>query len=132
MIKRILIVDDSLVARMLIQHSIPADKEYKILTALNGEEGVEKFRQTMPDVTFMDLTMPELDGYSAMKQILAFSPKAVIISLTADSQVKSVSKATELGAFAVIQKPPTPDLIRALLEDIDLKLGQGETGETES
>ncbi len=132
MIKRILIVDDSLVARMLIQHSIPDDKGYEVLTALNGREGVEKFRRFLPDVTFMDLTMPELDGYSAMTQILAFSPKAVIISLTADSQEKSISKATELGAFAVIQKPPTPDLIRALLEDIDLKLGQSETGETKA
>jgi two-component system chemotaxis response regulator CheY len=132
MIKKILIVDDSLVARMLIQHSIPADKGYKVLTALNGKEGVEKFRRFMPDVTFMDLTMPELDGYAAMTQILAFSPKAVIISLTADSQEKSISKATELGAFAVIQKPPKPDLIRSLLEDIDLKLRQGETGEIES
>ena len=132
MIKKILIVDDSLVARMVIQHSIPTDKGYEVLTALNGKEGVEKFRRFMPDVTFMDLNMPELDGYSAMKQILAFSPKAIIISLTADTQEKSISKATELGAFAVILKPPTPDLIRALLEDIDLKLGQSETGQTKS
>jgi two-component system, chemotaxis family, chemotaxis protein CheY len=128
MIKRILIVDDSLVARTLLQHSIPADKGYEILTAINGKEGVEKFRQTLPEVTFMDLTMPQLDGFSAIEQLLAISPKAAVIALTADSQEKSISKATELGAFAVIQKPPKPDLIRALLEEIDQKLGQGETG----
>jgi two-component system chemotaxis response regulator CheY len=128
MIKKILIVDDSLVARMLIQHSIPADKGYEVLTALNGKEGVEKFRRFMPDVTFMDLTMPELDGFSAIERILTISPKTAVIALTADSNEKSIAKAKKLGAFAVIQKPPNPDLMKALLKEIALRLRESRNG----
>ena len=124
MIKKILIVDDSLVARMIIQHSIPSDKGFEVLVAVDGKEGVEKFRQFKPDVTFMDLTMPELDGFTAIEQILAFSPEAVIIALTADIQAKSVARVNELGAFAVIQKPPKPDIIQGIIEDINSKFQQ--------
>jgi|WetSurMetagenome_2_1015567.scaffolds.fasta_scaffold258426_1 two-component system, chemotaxis family, chemotaxis protein CheY len=120
MIKKILIVDDSLVARLMIQHSIPSDKGYEVLVAVNGKEGVEKFKQFKPDVTFMDLTMPELDGFTAIEQILAISPEAIIIALTADIQVKSISRVTDLGAFAVVQKPPKPDIINGLIEKINL------------
>jgi two-component system, chemotaxis family, chemotaxis protein CheY len=124
MIKKILIVDDSLVARMIIQHSIPADKGYEIMVAVDGKQGVEKFREFKPDVTFMDLTMPELDGFTAIEQILSISPEAVIIALTADIQAKSIARVNELGAFAVVQKPPKPDIIKGIIEDINLKLQQ--------
>jgi two-component system, chemotaxis family, chemotaxis protein CheY len=124
MIKKILIVDDSMVARMMIQNSIPADKGYEILVAFNGKEGVEKYRQHKPDVTFMDLTMPELDGFTAIEQILAINPKTVIIALTADIQSKSISRVTELGAFAVVQKPAKPDIIQSVLKDVEFKLQQ--------
>jgi two-component system, chemotaxis family, chemotaxis protein CheY len=120
MIKKILIVDDSLVARLMIQHSIPSDKGYEILVAVDGKEGVEKFKQFKPDVTFMDLTMPELDGFTAIEQILAISPGAIIIALTADIQAKSISRVTDLGAFAVVQKPPKPDIINGIIEKINL------------
>ncbi len=124
MIKKILIVDDSMVARMIIQHSIPADKGYEILVAVNGKEGVEKFKQFAPDVTFMDLTMPELDGFTAIEQIRSFSPGAIIIALTADIQAKSISRVTELGAFAVVQKPPKPEIIQGIIKDVNRKLAQ--------
>jgi two-component system, chemotaxis family, chemotaxis protein CheY len=120
MIKKILIVDDSLVARLMIQHSIPSDKGYEVLVAVDGKEGVEKFKQFKPDVTFMDLTMPELDGFTAIEQILAISPEAIIIALTADIQAKSISRVTDLGAFAVVQKPPKPDIINRIIEKINL------------
>lgn len=126
MIKKILIVDDSLVARMMIQHSIPADKGYEVIVAVDGKEGVEKYRQCKPDVTFMDLTMPELDGFTAIEHILAFSPGAVIIALTADIQSKSISRVTDIGAFAVVQKPAKPDIIKGILEEINVKLQQSE------
>ena len=124
MIKKILIVDDSLVARMIIQHSIPTDKGYEIMVAVDGKQGVEKFREFKPDVTFMDLTMPELDGFTAIEQILAISPEAVIIALTADIQAKSIARVKELGAFAVVQKPPKPDIIKGIIEDVNVKLRQ--------
>lgn len=128
MIKKILIVDDSLVARMMIQHSIPADKGYEIMIAVDGKEGVEKYRKFKPDVTFMDLTMPELDGFKATEQILEHDSKAIVIALTADIQSKSVSKVTELGAFAVVQKPARPDIIQGVLKDADFKLQRERAG----
>lgn len=128
MIKKILIVDDSLVARMMIEKSIPSDKGYEVRVAVDGREGVEKYRQFMPDVTFMDLTMPELDGFKATEEILGFDKDAVIIALTADIQSKSISRITELGAFGVIQKPARPELIVKTLEAVNRKLENTEPG----
>jgi two-component system chemotaxis response regulator CheY len=68
--------------------------------------------------------MPELDGFTAIEQILAISPEAVIIALTADIQAKSIARVNKLGAFAVVQKPPKPDIIKGIIEDVNVKLQQ--------
>ena len=60
MIQKILIVDDSPVARKMLRRVIPGDRGYEILEAVNGQDGFEKFQQFRPDITLMDLTMPVL------------------------------------------------------------------------
>lgn len=122
MIKKILIVDDSLVARMMIENSIPDDKEYEVMMAVDGNEGVDTYQKFHPDVTFMDLTMPRLDGFKATEKIMAFDKNAVVVALTADIQPRSISKIKELGAFSVIQKPAKPDVIEDTLASVNLKL----------
>jgi len=129
MIKKILIVDDSKVARMMIKNSIPGDQGYEIVIAEDGKQGLEKFKDFKPDVTFMDLTMPVLDGYKATEAILDYDKSAIIIALTADIQAKSVERITEIGAYTFIKKPARGDIIKKTLSEVNAKL-ENMAGET--
>lgn len=83
-IKNILIVDDSPIARKMLKSCIPKEKGYEMHEAGNGKEGVDKYKEVKPDVTFMDLTMPVMDGYRAVEKIIEFDRNALIIVVTAD------------------------------------------------
>ena len=104
MIKKILIVDDSPISRKMLKSCIPKDKGYELHEAGNGREGVDKYTELKPDVTFMDLTMPIMDGYEAVEEIIKKDDKALIIVVTADVQVKAITKALNLGAYMVLKK----------------------------
>lgn len=122
MIKKLLIVDDSKVARKMLRKSLPRDKEYDIEEAVNGLDGVEKYSVFQPDIVFMDLTMPELDGFQATSEIRKINKDAIIIVMTADIQPRSVANITELGAFTVIRKPARAKLIEEAMTAAELKL----------
>ena len=74
---------------------------------LMGKSLWKNIRNIKPDLTFMDLTMPVMNGFQALEEILKFDPKAMVIILTADVQIKAVAKAHDLGAFSVLKKPPS-------------------------
>ncbi|MCK7467392.1 MAG: response regulator [Desulfosudis oleivorans] len=117
MIKKILIVDDSPISIKIIKSCIPTDKGYELLDASNGQIAVEQYKQHQPDLTFMDLTMPVMNGFEALEEILKFDQKALVIILTADVQIKAVAKAHDLGAFTVVKKPPAKESIAAAIKD---------------
>lgn len=122
MINKILIVDDSPVARRMLRTSIPKDKGYEIFEAGNGQEGIEKFQELKPDVIFMDLTMPVLDGYQATAKIREIDKNAVVIVTTADIQPKSIASVMELGAFTLLKKPAKAESIMEALNKVEMKL----------
>jgi len=122
MIKKILIVDDSPIARRMLKGSIPKGHDYKIVEAVNGVDGIEKFNQENPDIVFLDLTMPVMDGYDALKEIKQISHNAIIIVITADIQPKSLNRVMELGAFTVIKKPAKPKSIEDIIEKAETRL----------
>ena len=122
MISKILIVDDSPVARKMLKNSIPKDKGYEIFEATNGQEGVSKYEELKPDLVFMDLTMPVLDGYKATAKIMELDKNATIIVTTADIQPKSISNVMELGAFTLLKKPAKASSIVDNIEKVELKL----------
>jgi len=122
MIKRILVVDDSPVARKMLIKCIPKDKGYEMLEAVNGQEGIDKFKEYEPEITFMDLTMPVLDGYAAIPEIRKMNATAIIIVMTADIQPKSISKVMGLGAFTLLKKPAKQNAIEDALTKAEQKL----------
>ena len=115
MINKILIVDDSPISRRMLKSCIPKDQEYQFFEAADGLEGLDKYKEIRPDVTFMDLTMPVMDGATSLKEILAFDQSAVVIVSTADVQAKSLTNVLEIGAFLVLKKPPTKEGIQDAL-----------------
>jgi two-component system, chemotaxis family, chemotaxis protein CheY len=117
MIKKILIVDDSPISIKIIKSCIPTDKVYELFDASNGQIAVEQYKQHQPDLTFMDLTMPVMNGFEALEEILKFDQKALVIILTADVQIKAVARAHDLGAFTVVKKPPAKESIAAAIKE---------------
>jgi two-component system chemotaxis response regulator CheY len=119
MVKKILIVDDSPVSIRIMTSCIPKDKGYELFNADNGELGVAKYKELKPDLTFMDLTMPVMNGFQALEEIIKYDSSAMIIIVTADVQVKAIAKAQDLGAFTVVKKPPTKEAIAAAIKEAD-------------
>ncbi len=115
MITKILIVDDSPISRRMLKSCIPKDMGYEFHEAGDGLEGFNQYKALVPDVTFMDLTMPVMDGAASLQEILKFDPLAVVIVSTADVQAKSLANVLDIGAFMVLKKPPTKEGIAEAL-----------------
>ena len=122
MIKIILIVDDSPVSIKILKSCIPKDRGYEFFDAADGRQGVEAFLQVRPELTFMDLTMPVMNGFDALEEIIGIDRLAVVVIATADVQVKAIARAHDLGAFAVVRKPPTKGKIAAVIDEVEAAL----------
>ena len=111
MIKTILVVDDSPIARKIMLSCMPKDRGYEFFQACDGQDGVSKFIDIHPDITFLDITMPVMDGLRALEDIRKLDRTAIVIMCTADIQPQSVSRANGLGALSVMRKPPSKEAV---------------------
>jgi two-component system, chemotaxis family, chemotaxis protein CheY len=111
MIRRILIVDDSPISRKILKSCLPKEREFEILEAGDGAAGVAMYKEQQPDLTFMDLTMPVMDGVQALAEIIEYNGKAKVVVCTADIQIKSINRVLEIGACHVLKKPPTREAV---------------------
>lgn len=127
MIKKVLIVDDSPIARKMLKSCLPKDEGFEYYEAGDGKEGVEKYQEIRPDVTFMDLTMPVMTGYEAIEKIVAFDRNALIIVVTADIQMKAIGKVMEVGAYMVLKKPLKKEELLSALQKAKDSLHQVES-----
>jgi len=120
MIKKLLIVDDSPIARKMLKSCLPKDQGFEYYEACDGKDGVEKYLSIRPDITFMDLTMPIMTGYEAIEEIMKHDKNALIIVVTADVQMKAITTVLDLGAYMVLRKPlKKEDLMAALMKAQD-------------
>jgi len=101
---KILIVDDAEFLRVRLTKMLDAEG-FQVFQAENGLKAVEVYKQIHPDVILMDVTMPEMDGLTALKEIVGFDSKARVIMLTALGQESVVLEAVKSGARAFIVKP---------------------------
>jgi len=103
---RVLVVDDSALMRKLIPQILANDSSIQVVgTAMDGVFGLKKIEELRPQVITLDLEMPEMDGFTFLRWLMANRPTPVIIvSSYADS--KTVFKALEFGAAEFIAKPP--------------------------
>jgi two-component system chemotaxis response regulator CheY len=103
--KKILIVDDSPIARKMLKSCLPKDQGLEFHEACDGKDGYEKYQELKPDLTFMDLTMPVMTGYESIDAIVKHDSNALIIVVTADVQMTAIKRVMESGAFMVLKKP---------------------------
>ncbi len=117
-----LVVDDSKMARKMstkVVMSLISDND-EVLQAENGQIAVDLYKENKPVLVFMDLTMPVMDGYEAVKQIVEFDKDAKIIVVSADIQEGAKEKVKENGAIGFINKPIDTIKAKAILDGLGL------------
>ncbi|MGI5901190.1 MAG: response regulator [Desulfitobacteriia bacterium] len=111
MANNVMLVDDAAFMRMMLK-DILSNNGYQIIgEAENGVVAVEKYMELKPDITVMDITMPEMDGLQAVKEIRARDPQARIIMCSAMGQQSMVIEAIQSGAKDFIVKPFKADRV---------------------
>jgi two-component system chemotaxis response regulator CheY len=101
---KILIVDDAEFLRVRISKMLGGEG-HEIMEAENGVKALRVYQSVRPDLVLMDITMPEMDGLNALREIRAIDPKAKVIMLTALGQESVVLEAIKTGARDFIVKP---------------------------
>lgn len=108
---RVLIVDDAAFMRMMLKDILTKNGIEVIGEAVNGNDAVDKYKELQPDVVTMDITMPEKDGITAVKEIKAIHPQAKVIMCSAMGQQPMVLEAIQAGARDFVVKPFQADRV---------------------
>jgi two-component system chemotaxis response regulator CheY len=106
-----MVVDDALFMRTILK-KVLTDAGFEVIgEAENGQLAIARYQELRPDVVMMDITMPVMDGLSALKEIRKLAPDAAVIMCTALGQESSVMDALKSGAKDYIIKPFKPDKV---------------------
>jgi NtrC-family two-component system response regulator AlgB len=110
----ILIVDDEKSIRLTTSLALEADGHY-VETAEDGALALRRVREENFDLVFLDLRLGDEDGLDVLQKIVALKPQQLVTIFTAHASIPTAVKATQLGAFDYLEKPFTPDQLRAIL-----------------
>lgn len=108
---KVLIVDDAAFMRMMLKNIMEKHDIKVAAEVANGVEAVESYKKLKPDFVTLDITMPEMDGIEALKEIRSFDPSAKVIICSAIGQQEMVIEAVKDGAKDFIIKPFQEDRV---------------------
>ncbi len=111
MAKGILVVDDAAFMRMMIKDVLTKNGFEVVGEAENGAKAVDTYKELSPELVIMDITMPEMDGIQAVKEVKKINPDAKIIMCSAMGQQAMVIEAIQAGAKDFIVKPFQADRV---------------------
>ena len=113
---KVAIIDDHVVVRAGLKYVLASDPEMSFVGEFGGGRGAAQFVSTVePDVTLLDVRMPDLNGVEALKDILAARPKARVVMLTTSDVEEDVYQSIECGALGYVQKEANVDqILRAI------------------
>lgn len=111
MAHKILIVDDAAFMRMMIKDILSKNGFDVVGEAADGVQAIEQYKEKQPDLVTMDITMPEMDGITSLKEIRKINPQAKVIMCSAMGQQAMVIDAIQAGAKDFIVKPFQADRV---------------------
>lgn len=111
----ILLVDDDPAALSMLDRCL-SDDGYEVLTAMDGREALDVFRESDPDLVISDLIMPEMNGMELLEKLNSESPDVQVILLTSYGSIPSAVEAVRAGAFDYLSKPVLIDELRLAAE----------------
>lgn len=118
---KILVTDDSKMARKMVIKILKdiLGENVEIHEGQNGQEALDLYKEFLPKIVFLDLTMPVMDGFEALEKIKEFDKNAKVVIISADIQKLSMDKALQLGAFNFIKKPIDLTKMQQILNKIN-------------
>ena len=115
---KVLIVDDSLIIRKKISKIFEDLGHEVVFDATNGQEAIDAYTKFKPDLVTMDITMPDMDGITALKHIIKEDIEAKIIMVTSHGQEDMVIKSIQAGAVGYILKPITEEKMAQVIGEV--------------
>jgi len=113
----VLVVDDAAFMRMRAGKLL-SQSGYEVIEAENGLDALNQYKEHSPDLVLMDITMPVMDGLTAVREIREVDPEAKIIMVSAMGQQAMVIEAIKSGAKDFIVKPYEPDNVLASVKKL--------------
>ena len=114
---KILVVDDAAFMRMRCSKLL-TENGHEVIEAGTGREAVDQYKNTSPDAVLLDITMPDMDGLSALKEIRAHDSEAKVAMVTAMGQQSIVMEALQAGAKDFVVKPFDADRVLAAINKL--------------
>lgn len=115
---KLLTVDDSSIVRSMIISHLVARGITEVIEAPNGLRALELFRKHQPQLVTMDITMPEMDGLTCITEIVAESPDARILVISALGDEETAMEAVERGASGYVCKPFTAEELAVAFQEL--------------
>ena len=113
-----LIVDDSAFARFYIKRLLCSFENVKTSEAANGNEAISEYKRLQPDIVFMDIVMPGVEGVETVRRICKDDPGASVIMVSSQSYPEKISEALMAGAKYFIPKPVTTDRLKLAIDHV--------------
>jgi two-component system chemotaxis response regulator CheY len=108
---RVLVVDDAAFMRKMVSDALVKGGHEVVGEAGDGNEAVARYQELRPEVTTLDITMPEKDGLAALQEIMALDPGARVVMCSALGQESKVLESIKIGAKDFVVKPFQPDRV---------------------
>lgn len=112
--KRILIVDDSSMMRKMVRRLLEPTEHAIVGEAKSGQDAVELYQSLKPDIVIMDITMRQMDGFTAAKEILSFDSEAKVIFLSNLDKEKYAAEAENIGTVGFVNKHKAEELLKLI------------------
>jgi len=126
-----MVVEDEGVANELLSSTF---KNFfsDVSSAFNGKEAIEMFDRLKPDIVFVDIVMPEMDGIELSRRLREMNPNQIIIVISASNDIQKISESIEIGVNSFIQKPIDTKKIIELLSNVTALISKKKKIETKT
>ncbi|MBI4823431.1 MAG: sigma-54-dependent Fis family transcriptional regulator [Nitrospirae bacterium] len=112
---KILVIDDEKLLRWSLEQNFTKEG-YTVFTAEKGLEGLAAFREEMPDITFLDIHLPDVSGITVLEGIKEIRGDALVVMITAFGDIQTAVKTIKLGAYDFLEKPFNMDKLKILVQ----------------